>query len=81
VRNFADILSIKHDHAQDMSEYLGRIDPRNYREYLRWFRLMVACFHAGVDRKVFIDWCVRDPDYAGDAKKIGKSWDSLKKGR
>jgi hypothetical protein len=77
--SLADILSRNHDHAQDMTDYLASIDPCDYRDYSRWFRLMVACFHAGVDRKVFIDWCTRDPDYSADAVKIGKSWDSLKR--
>jgi hypothetical protein len=62
-----------------LTDYLATIDPRNYRDYARWFRLMVACQRAGVDRKVFIDWCTRDPEYAADAKKIGKSWDSLRR--
>jgi hypothetical protein len=77
--NFADVLSIEHDHAQEMTDYLASVDPRNYREWSRWFRLMVACKCAGVDRQVFIDWSTSDPDYAGDAKKIGKSWDSLRR--
>jgi hypothetical protein len=77
--NFTDVLNIEHDHAQEMTEYLGSVDPRNYREWSRWFRLMVACKCAGVDRQAFIDWCTRDPNYAGDAKKIGKQWDSLKR--
>jgi Primase C terminal 2 (PriCT-2) len=77
--NFVDVLNIPYDHAQEMTEYLNEIDPRNYREYSDWFRLMVRCKYAGVDRKVFIDWCCRDPEYVGDAKKIGKHWDSLKR--
>src|SRR6516164_8255311 len=77
--NIADVLNIPYDHAQEMTDYLAEIDPRNYRDYSRWFRLMVKCKYAGVDRQVWIDWCTRDPDYAADAKKIGKSWDSLKR--
>jgi hypothetical protein len=77
--NFADVLNIEIDHAKDMTDYLASVDPRNHREWSSWFRLMVACKSAGVDRKVFIDWSMRDPNYAGDAKKIGKSWDSLRR--
>ena len=77
--NFADVLSIEHDHAKDMTEYLESVDPRNYREYSRWFRLMVKCKYAGVDRQVWIDWCCRDPDYAGNTKRISRHWDSLKR--
>jgi hypothetical protein len=76
--NFADILSRREDRAEEMTEMLSAIDPRNYRDWDRWFRLMVACKRGGVDRKVFVDWCIRDPDYAADAAKIGKRWDSLK---
>ena len=77
--NFANILSRKHDDAKEMTDYLGTIDPRDYRKHAKWFPLMVACHNAGVDRKVFIDWCTRDPQYAGSAKHIGYRWDSLGK--
>jgi hypothetical protein len=77
--NFADILSRKHDDAKEMTEYLATADPRDYRKHARWFPLMVACHNAGVDRKVFIDWCTRDPQYSGHAKRIGYRWDSLGK--
>ena len=77
--SIADVLNIEYDHAQDLTDYLASVDPRNYRDYSQWFRLMVRCKHAGVDRKVFIDWCTRDTEYAGDAEKIGKHWDSLKR--
>jgi hypothetical protein len=76
--NFADILSRNQDRAKEMTEMLSAIDPCAYREYRKWFALMVACKHGGVDRKVFVDWCTRDPEYAADAGKIGKSWDSLR---
>ena len=39
--NIADVLNIPYDHAQEMTDYLAEIDPRNYRDYSRWFRLMV----------------------------------------
>jgi hypothetical protein len=38
---FTDVLNIPYDHAQEMTDYLAEIDPRNYRDYSRWFRLMV----------------------------------------
>jgi hypothetical protein len=75
---FTDVLNIPYDHAQEMTEYLESVDPRDYREWSRWFRLMVACKCAGVDRQAFIDWSTRDPDYAAD-EKIGKTWDSLRR--
>jgi hypothetical protein len=62
-----------------MAKYLGTIDPRDYRDWSQWFQLARDCCHAGVDRKTFIDWCCRDPEYAGDAKRIGRVWDSLSK--
>ena len=76
--NFAELLSRKDDRAKEMTELLSAIDPCDYRDWGRWFELMVACKRGGVDRKVWIDWCIRDPEYAGDAAKIGKSWDSLR---
>jgi hypothetical protein len=77
--SFADILSRKHDDAKEMTNYLATADSRDYRKHAKWFPLMVACHNAGVDRKVFIDWCTRDPQYAGSAKHIGYRWDSLGK--
>jgi hypothetical protein len=58
---------------------LSKIDPRDFRDWDRWFRFMVRCFHSGIEREDFVAWCVADPEYAGDATKIGRSWDSLKR--
>jgi hypothetical protein len=77
--SFANILSRNYDNTKDMTEHLRTIDPRDYREWSQWFQLARDCCHAGVDRKAFIDWCCRDPEYAGDAKRIGRVWDSLSK--
>jgi hypothetical protein len=45
--NIADVLNIPYDHTQEMTDYLAEIDPRNYRDYSRWFGLMVKCKYAG----------------------------------
>ena len=79
--NFIDVLSVYEDRAKQMTEYLVDLNPRDYRDHAHWFSLMCECHHAGVDRKVFIDWCCRDPEYAGDAKVIARRWDSLSKQR
>jgi hypothetical protein len=73
--SFANILERKDDSAPD----LGTLDPRDYRDWSAWFELARGCVRAGVDRKTFIDWCCRDPEYVGDTKRIGRVWDSLSK--
>jgi hypothetical protein len=45
------------------------------------FTDVLSVHHASVDRKVFINWCCRNPEYAGDAKVIARRWDSLSKQR
>jgi hypothetical protein len=72
---FSNVLSNASDDRPDLS----KIDPRDFRDWDRWFRLMVRCFHSGVARKEFIAWCVSDPEYTEDAKKIGRHWDSLER--
>ena len=75
--SFANVLNRKDDSATD----LRTLDPRDYRDWSSWFELARACVRAGVDRGAFIEWCTRDPEYAGDAKRIGRVWDSLSKRR
>jgi hypothetical protein len=72
---FSDILSKARDDRPDLSQ----IDPSNFRDYQRWFRLMVRCFHSGINRDDFIAWCAADPEYGGDAKSVGRHWDSLER--
>lgn len=72
---FSDILSNASDDRPDLSG----INPRDFRDYDKWFRFMVRCFHSGVARDDFIAWCLGDAEYAGDAKKIGRHWDSLER--
>lgn len=61
---FSDILSKAHDDRPDLSN----ADPREFRDYDRWFRLMVRCFHSGVTREEFIAWCLGDELYAESAR-------------
>jgi hypothetical protein len=50
----SDILSKASDDRPDLSN----ADPCHFRDYDRWFRFMVRCFHSGVTREEFIAWCV-----------------------
>jgi hypothetical protein len=50
----------------------------DYRNYEDWRNLMMSCHAAGMDKDVFIDWCVGDPDYANDELEIAQLWDALR---
>jgi hypothetical protein len=62
---------------------LDLLDPADFGKgrHDRWFSLMAACHHAtdGDGRQEFIDWCMRDPDYAEDARKVGYRWGTAAK--
>ncbi|QHO73636.1 hypothetical protein ACH79_14260 [Bradyrhizobium sp. CCBAU 051011] len=62
-----------------IAEALARLNPRRFNSNDKWLPLMQACHHAsaGEARSEFIKWSVSDPDYADDAERIGKRWDSL----
>ena len=53
----------------DVLEFRGRND--------RWFELMVAAKSAGIGKDDWLDWCLGDPHYAGDAEEIEARWDSV----
>lgn len=46
--------------ANDRAD-LSKIDPRDFRDWDRWSRFMVRCFHSGVAWEDFIAWRVGDP--------------------
>lgn len=69
---FSSILSNTSDAVN-----LSTVDPRDFRDYDRWFRFMVRCLHSGVGREDFIAWSTSDPTYAEVATAIGRRWDSL----
>ncbi len=71
--NFSNALSNATNDTVDLSQ----IDPRDFRDHDRWFRLMVRCFHVGVSRDDFVRWCCSDPAYADHVRKVGQRWDSL----
>jgi hypothetical protein len=71
---FADLLK-----SSPIEIDLDDLDPRDYREWESWFALAQDCCRAGVERQTFIDWCCRDPEYAGDVKRISSVWKSLSK--
>jgi Primase C terminal 2 (PriCT-2) len=60
---------------------LSKLDPADFRNYDTWFRFMVRCFYAGVEREAFISWSCSDPEYADDADSVGRRWDSLERRR
>ena len=74
---FSNVLS----NATNDSVDLSKCDPRDFRDYDRWFRFMVRCFHSGVKREDFVAWCRSDPEYANDGAKVARSWDSLERRR
>jgi hypothetical protein len=65
--------------ASDRLEALRKMDPRdwNHCEHNPWFELMVACKYVGIAREEFIEWSVRDPDYADDGEEIARQWESV----
>lgn len=74
---FTDVLS----NATNDSVDLSNCDPRDFRDYDRWFRFMVRCFHSGVAREDFVAWSISDHEYANDERSVGRSWDSLERRR
>ncbi len=63
---------------EEIAAMLDALDPVDFRDQDKWFRLMAACHHAsgGDARTEFLEWSSRDPDYADEGDK-GRRWDSL----
>ena len=62
----------------ELTEALAKLDPTEWRgQFDRWFVLMAACRFVGIDRDAWIEWCLRDPHYAGDAEVIARQWEGL----
>lgn len=58
---------------------LAALDPKEFREYDRWLRLMMACHHAtnGAGMDEFLDWSASDPEYASKRGENARRWDSF----
>jgi Bifunctional DNA primase/polymerase, N-terminal len=66
------------DHADNLTAALAKLDPRKWNgQFGEWFVLMAACRFVGIERDAWIEWCVRDPDYAGDGEVIARQWEGL----
>lgn len=64
---------------EELAAMLDALDPVDFADQSEWFTLMQACHHAtaGSGWEEFVEWSIRDPDYAEDAGIIGQRWDSL----
>jgi hypothetical protein len=64
---------------EQVATMLGGLDPADYANNDAWLKIMMASHHAsnGDARSEFIEWSIRDPQYADDADGIGRRWDSL----
>lgn len=67
-----------------LARELAKVDPREFREYARWFRFMCACraVTAGTGLDAFLEWCARDPAYPAHvhAATVAASWNWLGRG-
>ncbi|MHC4621429.1 MAG: bifunctional DNA primase/polymerase, partial [Planctomycetota bacterium] len=66
----------------ELNTVLGQIDPLNFRESGdQWQKLLFAVHYAThgspIARDIFIDWCIKDPQYLHDGSIIAQRWDSL----
>jgi hypothetical protein len=58
---------------------LEGLDPRDYNSNEAWFPLLAASHHAtgGAGCDEFVEWSLRDADYAGREWEIRRRWESL----
>lgn len=54
------------------------VKPFNHN-YDLWLKFAMAAHHmtGGAGKEVFVEWCVRDPEYADDAAQIESAWDNF----
>lgn len=62
-----------------IAQALSHLNPEDFRDYDTWMRLGMACHHAsnGDARSEYTEWSCLDPNYADDAERIGRHWDSF----
>lgn len=62
-----------------LAECLGALDPANFRDQEKWFRLMCSCHHAtaGQGYPEWSDWSLSDKGYNGNTDNIENRWNSL----
>lgn len=64
---------------EELKYCLDQLPVEQYREHDVWLKIMMAAHHAtaGEGRQEFLNWSTTDPQYANDAARIGRRWDSL----
>ena len=74
------------ERVASLTEALRKLDPVRWNskgqnskdeKYAEWLALMVACKFAGIEREVFVEWSIGDPDYADDGEVIARKWESF----
>jgi hypothetical protein len=65
--------------VRDCTAALRQLDPRGWGKghYERWVALMTAAKYVGIAEQDWLDWCARDPEYAGDGRQVAKMWRRL----
>ena len=64
-------------HVGDGIGALAKLDPRAWRNFEDWLRLMTACKVAGIEAEAFVAWSTGDPQYAGAADEVRGIWARL----
>lgn len=63
----------------NLTAALQQLDPIDWRDdWEGWFALLRACKAVGIEREDFVKWCLGDPNYAADRKRIERVWKSAR---
>lgn len=67
---------------EELAMMLDGLDPCEFDSDAKWFPLLAASHHAtgGTGCDEFIEWSLRDPNYAGNEWEIRRRWESLSSG-
>jgi hypothetical protein len=66
--------------ADDLERLLDTLDPSDFSGYFAWRDIMFATHHATggseAGREIFVNWCARNPNYAGEewSEKVRSAW-------
>jgi hypothetical protein len=65
--------------TSDLNEYLSHLNPKNFREYDNWFKLLTATHAAsgGSGLQEFMEWSTQDQKYSDAMSDIIHSWESI----
>lgn len=70
---------------EQLADLLAALDPVQFRDHDKWFRIMCACHDATAGHGLgeFLEWCFRDDLYATAAHEeaITRRWNSLTAGK